>query len=178
MILEPKSASQHVWSLWSQFGPRGGRGFEPRTARNQEPRPRPFGPRGLSSWGIVPQGNHPPGESSPRAIIPLGNHPPGESFPWGITPLGNRPPGPWGITPLGNHPLCATWLPSSCRLSYFYRDSLAKSFTRPGTGTRIMDREPRTWDQRPVTTDHGPGPGTTVLLLELARCVGVAGNRT
>ena len=93
MILEPNSAPQHVWSPWSQFGPRGGGGFEPRTARNQEPRPRPFGPAGSFSWGIVPQWNHPPGESFPRGIIPQGNHPPGESFPWGIIPQGNHPLG-------------------------------------------------------------------------------------
>ena len=84
-------------------------------------------------------GGHPPGESSPRGIIPLGNHSPGESppgessprgiTPWGIVPLGDHPPGespPWGITPY-----VPPWLPSSCRLSYFYRDSLAKSFTIP-----------------------------------------------
>ena len=79
------------------FWPQEGRGFEPTTARNQEPRPRPFGPAGLFSWGITPLGNHSPGES-PGESFP-GESPPGKSFPWGITPLGNHPPGEsscWG----------------------------------------------------------------------------------
>ena len=33
MILEPKSAPQHVWSLWSQFGPRSANIFFPRPCR-------------------------------------------------------------------------------------------------------------------------------------------------
>ena len=85
--------------------PQQGGGFEPTTAKNQEPRLRPFGPAGSFPWGIVPLGNRPPGESSPCGIVPLGNLPPGESPPWGINSLVNHPPGessPWGIVPLGN----------------------------------------------------------------------------
>ena len=105
MILEPKSAPQHVWSLWSQFGPRGG-----------DSNPGPLGTKSRVLDHAAP-GGHSHGESSPRGIIPLGNHPPGESSPWGSVPLGNhplgnrplgnRPPGessPWGIFPLGNRP--------------------------------------------------------------------------
>ena len=95
-ILEPKSAKQHLGHDLAEIGRRGEGGFEPATARNREPRPRPLGhggsfplgnrppgespPRGITPWGIIPQGNHPPGES-----------PPGESFPRGITPLGESP---------------------------------------------------------------------------------------
>ena len=94
-ILEPKSAKQHLGHDLAEIGRRGEGGFEPATARNREPRPRPLGHGGFFPWGIVPQGNHPLGES-----------PPGESFPRGITPLGNHPLGnhPWGITPLGESP--------------------------------------------------------------------------
>ena len=64
--------------FWPQkCEPQRGGGFEPTAARNQEPRPRPFGPAGSFSWEIGPQGNHPPGGS-----------PPGESSPWGIVPPG------------------------------------------------------------------------------------------
>ena len=57
-------------------------GFEPATARNREPRPRPLGPAEFSP----PLGDHSPRESPPWGITPLGNHPPGESSPRGITP--------------------------------------------------------------------------------------------
>ena len=93
-ILEPKSAKQHLGHDLAEIGRRGEGGFEPATARNREPRPRPLGhggsfplgnrppgespPRGITPWGIIPQGNHPPGESPPGES-PLGNHPPGES---------------------------------------------------------------------------------------------------
>ena len=102
--------------------PQGGKGI--RTQDRWDPRAASLT---IRPQGVILLGNRPPGESSPWGIVPQGNHPPGESFPWGITPLGNRPPGgspPWGITPY-----VPPWLPSSCRLSYFYRDSLAKSFT-------------------------------------------------
>ena len=91
-----------------QSDPQQGGGFEPATATNREPRPRPLG-HGVSfplgnrpPRGIVPQGNRPPGESF------LGESPPGESFPRGIIPQGNHTPGesfPWGIISQGNHPL-------------------------------------------------------------------------
>ena len=108
-ILEPKSAKQHLGHDLAEIGRRGEGGFEPATARNREPRPRPLG-----HGGSFPCGNRPPGESSPRGIVPQGNRPPGESSPRGIIPqgnhpLGNHPPGesfPRGIIPQGNHPCC------------------------------------------------------------------------
>ena len=128
-ILEPKSAKQHLGHDLAEIGRRGEGGFEPATARNREPRPRPLGhggsfplgnrppgespPRGITPWGIIPQGNHPPGESPPGESSPWesspgesppGESPPGESPPWGSILLGNHSPGespPKGITPLG-----------------------------------------------------------------------------
>ena len=91
------------------FGPQGGRG---------DSNPRPLGSEsrvldhwalgGHFPWGIVPQEDNSPGESSPWerppwGIVPQGNHPPGRDppgessargiVPLGETPLGNRPPG-------------------------------------------------------------------------------------
>ena len=91
-ILEPKSAKQHLGHDLAEIGRRGEGGFEPATARNREPRPRPLG-----HGGLFPLGNRPPGESAPRGITPRG------ITPWGITLWGIAPWGitPWGISPWG-----------------------------------------------------------------------------
>ena len=78
-----------------------GRSWE--KGRRGSANPRPLGTErsvldhsalgGLFAQGIIPQGNHPPGESFPWGIILLGDHSPGESFSWGIILLGDHPPG-------------------------------------------------------------------------------------
>ena len=101
LILEPNSAPQHVWSPWSQFGPRGA----------GDSNPGPLGTKSRVLDHSAPRG-HSPERSAPRGIIPLGdhplgNHPPGESPTWGIVPLGNRPPGLRTRQPCAA--LCGPW---------------------------------------------------------------------